>query len=301
MRLIHLLSQCTLRSRSGWHILIRQMIGPVLILFSGTALAWAQQRQVVPSAPQLLPVAGPTQPALIPEFDVAAIHQHIPEPHEHNSIYSSSSDGHFRAENVSLIGLIHWAFAMPESRILNAPGWAGSTYFNIDASSDPSVDAELKSLTGSAGVAEKQKMVQKMLADRFRLAIHLETRELPVYDLVVARGIPALGDGKSDGTTINHGRDHLEVQASNSVGVLAEELAMEVGRPVIDRTGIDGRHDLKLRWTPDSGLAGGANPDANAPPSIFTALEEQLGLKLKPAKGPVEVLVIDHALMPSEN
>ena len=232
---------------------------------------------------------------------MAAIHQHIPEPHEHNSIWSSSSDSHFKAENVSLIGLIHWAYEMPETRILNAPGWASSTYFNIDASSDASVDAKIAHLAPDAGKLQKETMVRALLADRFKLVTHTETRELPVYELVVARGTPKLGDDKSNGTTINHGRDHIEVQASNSVAVLAEELAKEVGRPVVDKTGISGRYNLKVRWTPDVDAASAGSSAPDAPPSIFTALEEQLGLKLRPGKGPVEVLVVDHAEMPSEN
>ncbi len=276
-------------------------MGPLLVFSAGLTCAWAQQTPTLPAAGQPISISAQTQAAQVADFDVAAIHQHIPEPHEHNSIWSSSSDSRFKAENVSLIGLVHWAYEMPESRILNAPGWAGSTYFNIDASSDASVDDHLKHLSSEAGVAQKKEMVRAMLADRFKLVAHTETRALPVYELVVARGTPKLGDDKSDGTTINHGRDHIEVQASDSVAVLAEELGKEVGRPVIDKTGITGRYDLKLRWTPDVDSAGAGSSTADAPPSIFTALEEQLGLKLESGKGSVEVLVVDHAEMPSEN
>jgi uncharacterized protein (TIGR03435 family) len=243
----------------------------------------------------------PTQKAIAPAFDVAAIHQHIPQPHEHNSIWSSDTDSHFRAANVSLLGLVHWGFEIPETRILNAPGWAGSTYFNIEASSDPSVDEKLKHLSSDAGRQQKETLVRAMLADRFKLATHFETRELPIYELIVAKSKPKLEETKSDGTTVNHGRAHIDVEGgNNSLTVLAEELAKEVGRPVVDKTGIPGRYNLKVRWTPDNVLAAGTAPP-DAPPSIFTALEEQLGLRLKSAKGPVQVLVIDHAEMPSEN
>jgi uncharacterized protein (TIGR03435 family) len=256
--------------------------------------------QTTPTAAAPPDASAAGQPAVVLGFDVAAIHQHIPEPHEHNSIWSSGTDSHFRAENVSLIGLVHWAYQMPDTTIVNAPGWAGSTYFNIDASSDASVDQQMAHLTSDAGGLEKQAMVRAMLADRFKLATHVETRELPEYELVVAKGTPKFGDAKKEGTTVNHGRAYIHVQGGNSATLLAEELAKEVGRPVIDRTGIAGRYDLEFRWTPDSAVAGGATA-ADAPPSLFTALEEQLGLKLKSAKGPVQVLVIDHAEMPSEN
>jgi uncharacterized protein (TIGR03435 family) len=268
--------------------------------FAGHSGAWAQRAPASP-APGAQAAARSQDASPLPEFEVAAIHQHIPELHEHNSIWSSTSDSHFKAENVSLIGLIHWAYEMPETRILNAPGWASSTYFNIDASSDASVDAKMAHLTPEAGKLQKEMMVRALLADRFKLVTHTETRELPVYELIVAKGTPKLGDDKSNGTTINHGRDHIEVQASNSVAFLAEELAKEVGRPVVDETGISGRYNLKVRWTPDVDAASTSSSAPDAPPSIFTALEEQLGLKLRPGKGPVEVLVVDHTEMPSEN
>jgi len=265
----------------------------VLIVAQVKASAAPQQQ----SAPALLAAPAPV-------FDVAAIHPHIPEPHEHNSIVSSPFDGHFRAENVSVVMLIHWAYEMPETRILDAPGWADSTYFNIDATADPAVDQQLHSLTSDAGRKQKEKMVQALLADRFHLVVHTETRQLPIYELVVAKGGAKLGDPQSSGTTVNHGRDHIEVEAANSATLLAEELSKETGRNVVDKTGITGRYDLKLRWTPDDAAPASnssASPVSDSSPSLFTALEEQLGLKLQSAKGPVQVLVIDKVEMPSAN
>jgi uncharacterized protein (TIGR03435 family) len=248
---------------------------------------------------------SPSQSAIptAPVFDVAAIHLHQPEPHEHNSIWSSPFDGHFKATNISVVMLIHWAYVMPETRILGAPAWAANTMFNIDAAADPSLDEHLHGLNSDTGRTVKEKMVRALLADRFKLATHSETRELPIYTLVVAKGGAKLGDSKSDGTNVNHGRDHIEVEGSNSLVLLAEELSKEVGRPVIDRTGIAGRYDLTLKWTPDDRvrLTDSDSADSNSGPSLFTALQEQLGLKLESAKGPVQVLVIDHVEMPTEN
>jgi uncharacterized protein (TIGR03435 family) len=261
----------------------------------------------LPQAPQSVQLPEPQAAAapVAPQFDVAAIRVHNPEPHEHNSIWSAPSDSHFKAENVSLSMLIHWAFNIPESRIMGESGWINSTHFNIDAVADSSVDAAMRSLTSEAARLQKQKMVQALLADRFKLVTHTETRQLPIYALVVAKGGPKLGRTQSNGTTINHGRDHIEVHSSNSVAVLAEELSKEVGRDVVDKTGIEGRYNLKLQWTPDDratpAAGGSASPASDSGPSIFTALDEQLGLKLDPQKGPVEVLVIDHAEMPSAN
>jgi len=199
--------------------------------------------------------------------------------------------------------LIHWAYEMPETRILDAPGWARSTMFNIEAAADPSIDAALRNLASDAGRKQKERMVEALLADRFKLATHFETRELPIYNLVTAKGGPKLGDSKSQGTTVNHGRDHIEVEGSSSTALFAEELSKEVGRPVADKTAITGRYHLTLKWTPDdaAGPSPGSGAASDSGPSIFTALEEQLGLKLLPAKGPVQVLVIDHVEMPSAN
>ena len=216
-----------------------------------------------------------------------------PQPHEHDSIWSSPSDGRFMATNVSVMTLIWWAYEMPEARILGAPAWVNASHFNIDATADPSVDQQLKGLSSDAGRKVKETMVRALLADRFKLVTHTETRELPIYTLVVAKGGPRLGALKDSGTSVNRGSDRIEVQTSSSVSTLAEQLSMIVGRDVVDKTGITGRYNLKLQWTPDDA--------ADSGPSLFTALEEQLGLKLEPAKGPVQVLIIDHAEMPSAN
>jgi uncharacterized protein (TIGR03435 family) len=243
------------------------------------------------------------QAAPAPVFDVAAIHPHVSEPHEHNSIWSSPFDGRFKAENISVLTLIDWAYEMPDTRILGAPAWVNTTHFNFDATSDPSVDAALHGLTSDAGRKLKEKMVQALLTDRFKLAAHFETRELPVYNLVVARGGAKLGAIQESGSSVNTGRGRIEVQMSNSLAFLAAELSKVSGRDVVDKTGITGRYDLKLHWTPDDSsgpeLLNGVPVDSGS--SLFTALEEQLGLKLEPAKGPVQVLVIDHVEMPSAN
>jgi uncharacterized protein (TIGR03435 family) len=253
-------------------------------------------------APQEPASANPSDAT--PVFDVAAIHPHISQPHEHNSIWSSTSDGHFKAENISVLSLLHWAYEMPETRILGAPAWAAEAHFNIEASADPALDLQLKTINSDAGRKLKEKMVQAMLADRFQFAAHFETRELPIYDLVVAKGGPRLGPVRSDGTTISTSNGHIAVQAPNSVAVFAEELSKVVGRNVVDKTGLSGRYDIKLTWTPDDRLAsspGGPASSGDSGPSLFAALDEQLGLKLEPQKGPVTVLVIDHIELPSQN
>ena len=246
-------------------------------------------------------------PVSAPVFDVAAIHRNVADQTGHSHIVSSPFDGNFKTVNVSLKALIRWAFEMPETRILGGPAWMETAKFDIDAKADSSVDAGMQALSSDAGRQQKERMVQALLADRFKLLSHTETRELPIYVLVVAKGGPRFGAIQSNGTTVNSGNGRIAVQGSNSVALLAEQLAKVVGRVVVDRTGIEGRYDLKLKWTPDDGATawfngtGGASAAADSGPSIFTALQEQLGLKLESQKGPVQVLAIDHVEMPSEN
>lgn len=274
----------------------RFFIAAILGMSPAVALAVARQNATSPEPPIGAAVTA------IPQFDVAAIHLHQPEPHEHNSISSSPFDGLFKATNISVVMLVHWAYQMPETRILGAPAWASSTMFNVDAKADPAVDRQLHNLTSDAGRSQKERMVQALLADRFKLVTHTETRDLPTYALIVAKSGPKLGAVQNGGSTVNHGRDHLEVQGPNSVSLLAEELSKEVGRPVVDQTGIAGRYDLILKWTPDDRVSSKDSSDGpGSGPSLYTALQEQLGLKLEPTKGPVEVLVIDHIEKPSEN
>lgn len=271
-------------------------------LLSVTALSFATFAAPGPIHAQQAPAPQPASAksldsAPAPVFDVAAIHLHVSEPHEHNSIWSSPFDGRFHAENISVVSLIHWAYEMPETRILGAPAWAAETHFNIDASADPAVDQQLKSMTSDAGRQLKEKMAQELLANRFQLAMHYETRELPIYNLIVAKSGAKLGEIQKSGSSVSSGNGRIDVEMSNSIAVLAEELSTAAGRDVVDKTGISGRYDLKLHWTPDQVAASAADSG----PSLFTALEEQLGLKLEPGKDPVRVLVIDRIQKPTEN
>ena len=235
-----------------------------------------------------------------PIFDVVAIHPHTSEPHEHNSIWSSPLDGNVVAKNISVLALVHWAYEIPETRIVGGPGWTGSDHFNIEAKSDQATDQEMSKLTGDMGRHQKELMVQALLADRFRLIAHIETRELPIYKLVVAKKGALIGAVQQSGNTVSASRGRIEVQASDSLAVLAEELSKVTGRDVIDQTGIIGRYNLKLQWAPDD-LNTKATSEGSSGPSIFTALQEQLGLQLVSARGPVRILVIDNVARPSPN
>jgi uncharacterized protein (TIGR03435 family) len=255
---------------------------------------------VIAQTPAAEAATAPTAPT----FDVVSIHLSPPSPDGHNHIYSDVHDSHFRTGNLSIRDLIQYAYNLPKSQILGGPQWLNSTMYDIDAKSGPEADARLKTISGDDAAQQKRLMVQGLLAERFALAAHNETRELPVYDRVLAKGGPKFQPSTRDGTTVDTGRSRLHVAGSDdTIGLLARELAQSQGRVVLNKTGLSGRYDLTLRWTPDDApppLLNGA-PDPNAPPGLFTAIQEQLGLKLEPGKGPVEVLVIDRIEQPSPN
>jgi uncharacterized protein (TIGR03435 family) len=242
----------------------------------------------------------------LPSFEVASIRLDKSDIHARSHIYSSPNNGHFTAINVPVRLLLQFAFGIPESRIFGGPVWLSSDKYDIEAKADESVDGQMDKLTSDQGKLVKQQMLQALFADRFQLKVHHETRVLPVYVLVVAKNGPKLKESKAKGCTTNSGRDSISIQGCASVATLAEKLAENLGRIVIDKTGIEGGFDIDLKWTPDDGTApklnGTAEPLTDASwPSIFTALDEQLGLKLESKKGPVDVIVIDHIERPSAN
>lgn len=239
-----------------------------------------------------------------PTFDVASIHINNRETDGHHHIINDPSESHFRTVNLALRDLIQFAYGLPDSQILGGPAWLNSIMFDIDAKSDLSVDAQLHALPTEQARYQKRLMVQALLVDRYQLKAHQETRQLPVYALAVAKDGPKFKPSEINGTTVDIGRTRLHVAGSDdTISILARELAQALGRVVLNQTGLSGRYDLMLRWTPDDApppmLNGAADP--LAPPSIFTAIKEQLGLKLESTRGPVPVLVIDSVEMPSAN
>ena len=211
-----------------------------------------------------------------------------------------TEDDHFTATNVSLKTLLENVYGIKQDLISGIPGPLDSARFDIQAKiSDPDPVA-LKKMTP---VQERLKLLP-LLTERFQLKTHTETKILPIYELVV---IPAGPKFKPSGDQTKTGDGSTSIQGSRTRGKLtaqdipmmslAKSLAGQVHRTVIDKTGLTGNFDLALQWSNDESTEAGAESD----PTIFTAVQEQLGLKLQPAKGPVETLVVDHAAMPSEN
>jgi uncharacterized protein (TIGR03435 family) len=216
------------------------------------------------------------------QFEVAAIKRSDPS---HVGVQTFiAPGGKFSALTAPLKSLVCFAYQLRDHQVTGGPAWVETEPFDVSAKTD-----------GVAGYDQIRGMVQALLADRFQLKFHRETREQPIYSLVLAKNGPKLQGVQSAGRGVGIGaRGRLNGNGSD-MATLASALSGMLGRSVVDRTGLKQFYDFAVTWTPDE-------EQANAPgPSLFTAIQEQLGLKLESTKGPVEVLVIDHAEKPSEN
>lgn len=241
-----------------------------------------------------------------------------------NTMVNITPNGGFRATNVNMRFLIGVAYHIQNFQISGGPAWMSSQMYDIEAKSTaggPGADIRRMS-DAQRNEFEKhwRSKLQGLLADRFRLAIHRETKEMPVYELVVAKGGPKLtaappdydqprqpkGEGRGEGMRMRPGQFE---GFGATLPMLAQSLSDATSHKVVDKTGITGTYNFKLDWTPEPGQMvpppGPENETLPPPdptgPSIFTAVEEQLGLKLEPTKGPVEILVIDRVEKPSAN
>ena len=277
----------------------------------------------------LLRAQAPAANADRPEFDVSSI-----KPSKSDGRYSvrnAPEPGRFRGTSITLRLLIGNAYQLTPgesvTRIFGAPNWIDSEHFEVDAKAE-----------GNPSPDQMRLMLQSLLSDRFKLALHHETRELPVYALVLAKpgktgpqlkphsdDVKCVGpDAKAPSTLPRpgdalppfcgdfnlFGRPPTLREAGNkiTIGMLVAQLGNFVDRPIVDRTGLTGTYDATLEFAfafrqgAADGTANAMIPsDPSSPPSIFTALQEQLGLKLESQKGPVDVLVIDHVEQPSAN
>lgn len=248
----------------------------------------------IAASPALLAQAGNTAPSATPVFDVAAIRQNL-ATRGRPRINSTPFDGNFTATYATLKFLIEYAYGLPQTQVIGGPDWLNSTRFDIKAKSSIALNEQLHNLPSDQGKLDKRLMLRSLLTERFKLKAHQETRELPIFALVVAKNGPKL-DKSDEGAPIVRGWEgHLTVEGGeNTVANFAAELSKRVGRIVLDKTGIKGRYSIDLDWSEDNDI----DDDT---PSIFTAIREQLGLRLQSQKAPVPVVIIDHVEMPSEN
>jgi uncharacterized protein (TIGR03435 family) len=202
--------------------------------------------------------------------------------------------GHLIARNDSLAGLIMWAWNLKTYQIIGLPKWAeDDELYDIDAKAPDDIP-----VTQESG----RTMMASLLAERFHLKTHRETREMPVYDLVVMKGGPKFHESAADASPIlslggPRAWNRLKVTAG-TMAQLATQLSVyqEIGRPVIDKTGLTGRYDYAMK-----SAVGTPSTDDPEVESTFAALQDQLGLKLEASKANIEVLVVENAEHPSPN
>jgi uncharacterized protein (TIGR03435 family) len=236
------------------------------------------------------------------EFEVASIRA---DPRIDVSI-GKPPGGRLVARGIIIRFLIALAYDVKDFQVIGGPSWIGREQYSIDAKPGDSPKGPILSLYLTQRQKEDEEFhlrIQSLLADRFQLKIHKETREEQVYSLVVVKNGPKFKESKFDDSAPK-GLPGLTMHPYDLIGTkvslhyLAEELSRRLGRNVIDQTGLDGEYNFNLRWAPDV-----ADGDSVADgPSIFTALQEQMGLKLESSKVvPVKVLVIDQVERPSAN
>jgi uncharacterized protein (TIGR03435 family) len=261
-------------------------------------------------------LAGAGLFAQAPRFEVASVKPSAPDGQ--GMLISGPALSQFTTRNAPLASIVMYAYARPDYQIAGGPDWIRSERFDIVAK-----------YPNGHSPAQVPAMLRALLEDRFRLRTHVETREAPIYALVTARPDKRLGpelrrtkvdcvayrkerakngeartnrpgDTCEEGT-YREGRDRAIWASGTTMGRLASGLASSAGRDVVDRTGLTGEFDVRLRWRPEAGMiqaqnAGNADDSAV---SLFTAVQEQLGLRLESARGPVEFLVIDAVERPA--
>jgi uncharacterized protein (TIGR03435 family) len=214
------------------------------------------------------------------------------------AVWRNMPDG-FRTTNMALSSLVFGAYGIiMESQVSGLPAWVEADRYDVEAKVDEETAEAWEKMPPEERWEQERLMRQSLLADRCQLKVHRETRELPVYELVIAKDGPKMKEADADEMgSETYGSGRIAVRAT-SIEQLTTNLSGTVGRMIMDKTGLaEKKYDFTLKWTPDERR----NPDDADSPSIFTALEEQLGLKLVPAEGPVETLVIDHMERPSAN
>jgi bla regulator protein BlaR1 len=271
---------------------------------------------------QILKATGPR-----PSFEVASIHvwkRPAPPPamvggeqviSQQVMKFSPGREGAQTGDRVHMIAplgvLIAQAYGLPpgsegraDGRIVGGPDWMNQDdeQYDIQAKIDDQKYTAMQKMTAEQQREQVNLMKQSLLADRFKLKVHFETRQLPAYALVVAKGGPKLMQAKDDESPmLSSTRRGQTTEMSVTAATLARFVdspllsAGTSGRTVVDQTGLKGKYDFTLKWAAEA--AAGQEPSDE--PALFTAIQEQLGLKLVPTKGPVEVIVIDHIEKPT--
>jgi uncharacterized protein (TIGR03435 family) len=218
------------------------------------------------------------------KFEVASIHRHVDGgPNVSGGL--TAANGTYRAIRASLKYQIQFAYKIRDFQIFGGPAWLQSEWYDTVAKA-----------AGLVTEDEMRPMVQSLLAERFQLRCHWEKKEQPIYELVLAKGGSKLRKSSPDASAGMRMTASIRVSLVDpamTLDDLADWLSSAANHPVVNRTGLDGKYEIDLKYTTDQSIT--------ELPTLFTALQEQLGLRLESHRGPVHVLMIDHAERPSEN
>jgi uncharacterized protein (TIGR03435 family) len=262
----------------------------------------------------------------LPSFEVASIKPN--KTGDMRMMLRIAPGSKFEASGVTIKLLLEQAYNIKDDQLSGAPPWLDSERYDINAKPEDSVAAEMEKLPMEQRREKFGQMIQSLLIERCKLEVGHDSKELPIYALVVAKngpkmtksnfvppdkppaGPPPTGkDGvHPQGSIMMQGRGNLTATGVE-LSALVNILSRAAGRMVVDKTGLSGRWDYKLQWTPDNnegpappgGPPAGAPPPETSGPDLFTAIQEQLGLKLEAQKAPVDIIVIKHIEKPSEN
>jgi uncharacterized protein (TIGR03435 family) len=283
------------------------LAAPAIFGLAYAPQAWVQSPQTASTTP-----AGPAATPAV-SFDVVSIKPERSSGSNHINIDVSFDTDSFIATGVTAKYLIELAYDVRDFQISGGPAWADSEKYAVNAKIDEETLGALKKLAADQGAVQRRLMLQSLLTERFKLKVSHSSKDLPTYALLVSKNGPKIklsADPTGRGGFSSNKRGEVIVKGT-FMNSFADWLSRELGRKVVDKTALEGKYDFTLHWTPERltampGSAADSNPGAATPPSdsgpsIFTALQEQLGLKLESQKGPVETLIIDSIERPSEN
>ena len=234
------------------------------------------------------------------------------------------TNGRLTSAGATVKTLICVAYGLSDFQVLGGPNWIEEDRYDVLATPGSALEEQLQKMKSDDNTQAKRQMLQALLADRFKLILHHDTKELPIYGLVVAKSGSKLQETKPDDANpdaanapahpTNKGRMRMSIDSGSieitatgmAMDGLARQLASQLHSTVQNNTGLKGIYDFTLRFTPDDApmdASGGANASLadNGGTSIFAAVQDQLGLKLESKKGPVEIVVVDHVDKPSDN
>jgi uncharacterized protein (TIGR03435 family) len=302
-----------LKTRTKLFLAWAALLAPVLFAILNTIPLRAQSQPSPTSTPK-------------PEYEIVSIKPTDPTNRSGRSGLLYTADG-LTAHNVGVWALVRAAYEIENYQISGAPKWFGTEHYDIEAKMDAATADEVLKLGQEKSRNLRQQMMQALLADRFNFVAHRETKDVPIYSLVISKGGSKLQEPKPDETYAKGikgpdgqpfkeaiffsgraGSLTITAQAA-STATLASVLSGQLGRPVLDKTGLTAKYDFSFPFAPEevqsasvpsSGVPAPVAPESNLP-ALSVAIEEHLGLKLESGKGPAPIIVIDRVEKPSGN